>query len=72
MAHEEVLKSFYARLKGVASESLTRMVDLGKEYGLSYRQLRALAEQHGLDIFWIGGKAFVCKQEAVRLILRAS
>ncbi|HEU4965265.1 MAG TPA: hypothetical protein VFV52_15660 [Bacilli bacterium] len=72
MAHEQVLKAFYARLKGVASDSLTRMIDLGKEYGLSYRQLRELVRHHGLEVFWIGGKAFVCKQEAVNVILRAS
>ncbi|TCP55991.1 hypothetical protein EV586_103650 [Tumebacillus sp. BK434] len=68
MAHEEVLKSFYARLKGVASDGVTRIVDLAKEFGMSYRALRDLFHTSGLEMLWIGGKAFVYRHEAVRVL----
>ncbi|ASS76643.1 hypothetical protein CIG75_17820 [Tumebacillus algifaecis] len=72
MVHEEVLKSFYARLKGLASDGLTRIVDLAKEVGQSYRSLCDLFRSSGLELFWIGGKAFVCRHEAVSVLRAAS
>ncbi|MFD2172050.1 hypothetical protein [Tumebacillus lipolyticus] len=72
MTHEDVLKSFYARLKGVAMDGLTRIVDLAKEFGISYRKLRELFAASGLDLYWIGGKAFVCRHEAIQVLMRVS
>lgn len=71
MSHEEVLKSFYAKLKGVGTEGLIRVLDLAKEYKVSYRQLSTLLRTSGLATVWIGGKAFVYKREAVQ-VLQAS
>ena len=71
MTHEEVLKTFYATLKGVCSSSLIRVIDLAKENQVSYRDLCARLRSSGLEPFWINGKAFVCKQDAMAA-LRAS
>ncbi|MCX7572251.1 hypothetical protein OS242_20285 [Tumebacillus sp. DT12] len=72
MTHEVVLKSFYARLKGVAADSMIRIVELAREHGVSYRYLSDLLRNEGLQTYWIGGKAFVCRQEAVSALHRAS
>ena len=72
MLHEEVLKRFYAKLRGVGHEGLIRVIDLAKEHNVSYRQLSSLLRSSGLDPVWIGGKAFVYKEEANRAIVRAS
>jgi hypothetical protein len=72
MSHEEVLKSFYAKLKGVATESMIRVIDLAREHGLTYRQLRNLLKSSGLEPFWIGGKAFVLREEATTVLVQAS
>lgn len=68
MSHEEVLKSFYASLKGVCTSSLIRLIDLAKEQQVSYRELRAELKSSGLEPFWINGKAFVYKHEAVAVL----
>ncbi|MGZ4031092.1 MAG: hypothetical protein ACXVP5_09290 [Tumebacillaceae bacterium] len=72
MSHEEVLKSFYARLKGVATESMIRVIDLAQEHGLTYRQLRNLLQSSGLEPFWIGGKAFIFRDDAANVLVQAS
>ncbi|MGB8955464.1 MAG: hypothetical protein WCC10_08820 [Tumebacillaceae bacterium] len=72
MPHEEVLKTFYAKLKGVGNEGLIRVIDLAKECQMSYRQLSGLLRSSGLEPVWIGGKAFVYKDEANRAIVCAS
>ena len=68
MAHEEVLKSFYARLKGVANDSMIRVVELARENGMSYRYLSGMIKESGLQTYWIGGKLFVCREEADALV----
>ena len=72
MTHEIVLKSFYARLKGVAADSMIHLVELAREHGVSYRYLSELLKREGLQTYWIGGKAFVCRQEAMSALLRVS
>ncbi len=68
MAHEEVLKSFYAALKGVATDSMIRVVDIAKENGISYRALSAAIKESGLQMTWIGCKAYVERDQVVELI----
>jgi len=68
MAHEEVLKSFYATLKGVSTHSLTRVVDLAKEHHISYRALVEQLRASGIAPYWINGKAFVHRQDAIDVL----
>lgn len=68
MAHEQVLVSFYAALKGVATDSMIRVLDLAKENGISYRTLSASIKESNLELIWIGSKAYVHRDAAVELI----
>jgi len=64
MMHEEVLKSFYASLKGVHAHAMIRVLDLAKEHNMSYRYLSGLLRTKGVAPCWIGGKAFIARHEA--------
>ncbi|MBL0389324.1 hypothetical protein JJB07_22285 [Tumebacillus sp. ITR2] len=68
MTHEQVLKTFYARLKNVSTDSVVRIVDLAREHHMSYRHLRSLLKSSGLNLLWINGKAFVYRGEALSVL----
>lgn len=68
MTHEHVLKSFYARLKNVSTESVVRVVDLAREHHLSYRYVSGVLKASGMNLLWINGKAFVYRSEALSVL----